>query len=574
MSDLWRNKDDESKQFICQDCGSKNYKLFMANDKLWQNKGTGDNTLCKKCFEKKLGRKMTEKDIEQYKYSPINFKEWFFLVETTTIAQTIQKILNNENPESLEIQILQKFKETVNEYINGLQEFEVIPENKKIIYKNYFTYQLSVRFIKETYGNLSRIDLWYVRRFLDDVKDYLIAKKDDNALKSRLNNVDFTFDRLQAESNQWHQELAERTRGIGREAETFIDLSHLGSQWQGWRWVHINRKYCELEAASGGHCGNVAGKLDDTILSLRDPENKVHLTFIENKGILGEMKGRNNNKPSPKYHAPIIELLKNNKILTIKGGGYLPKNNFSLDDLANKEELLTIKPNLDISNFIPDLPDQEKIEYINDMLAANLSLDEHGNFVLHHYENTKDFLEALKQYTNSNIDRKINLGFIDDLFAGDINIDLTINDYDIKEAIRSLNKASFERLKEKAKKEGIELEKPEAILSIEDENLKEEILDNIKMALHAALESNLLSQYWKDFKSSFETNEDRDLLIIKIESVDDIKICLNKKFIETILKQNKNIDDLISDLNFNYYPLDIYPEFDPVEFNDTVVDYI
>jgi hypothetical protein len=63
MSDLWRNKDDESRQFICQDCDSKNYKLFMANDELWQNKGTGDNTLCKKCFEKKLGRKITEKDI-------------------------------------------------------------------------------------------------------------------------------------------------------------------------------------------------------------------------------------------------------------------------------------------------------------------------------------------------------------------------------------------------------------------------------------------------------------------------------------------------------------------------------
>ena len=56
----------------------------------------------------------------------------------------------------------------------------------------------------------------------------------------------------------------------------------------------------------------------DTVLSLRQKVThdgeKYHrpvLTFIlDDRGFLGEMKGRNNNKPSEKYHSYIVELLK------------------------------------------------------------------------------------------------------------------------------------------------------------------------------------------------------------------------------------------------------------------------
>lgn len=97
INQLWRNKDDESRKFICHDCGSKDFKLFMANDSLWQKHGSGDNTLCQKCLEKRLKRKMTEKDLEQYKYSPINsnvfkFKEWLISEITDEIAEKMNAV--------------------------------------------------------------------------------------------------------------------------------------------------------------------------------------------------------------------------------------------------------------------------------------------------------------------------------------------------------------------------------------------------------------------------------------------------------------------------------------------------
>jgi hypothetical protein len=345
----------------------------------------------------------------------MEFKNWLLLIETATIAQSIKQKISSAD------EYLQNILNDYLKYITKKVNDEIPPtvnQNTKRLYANFFAYHFFIEPILKNPTNFVPMSssanvitnvstttqiFSQFNNFFNNVKDYLVAKKDDNALKSRLNNIDFTFDRLQAESNQWHQELAEKARGKGREAETFIDLSHLGPQWQGWRWVHINRKYCELEAASGGHCGNVSGNPDDNILSLRDPENKVHLTFIENNGILGEMKGRNNSKPSPKYHNPIIELLKNNKILTIKGGGFLKDNNFSLDDLANKEELLTIKPELDIGKFYEkklsneDYSPEEKVYYLEKLLDKDF--ENADNFVFLHEPDIFSFAHQISDWS-------------------------------------------------------------------------------------------------------------------------------------------------------------------------------
>jgi hypothetical protein len=81
-----------------------------------------------------------------------------------------------------------------------------------------------------------------------------------------------------------------------------------------------------------GHCGNAGGK--GNILSLRDPQDHPHLTFINHHGSLGEMKGKGNSKPSPRYHMPIVKLLLSNEVGAIRGEGYAPKQNFSLNDLS------------------------------------------------------------------------------------------------------------------------------------------------------------------------------------------------------------------------------------------------
>jgi hypothetical protein len=118
----------------------------------------------------------------------------------------------------------------------------------------------------------------------------------------------------------------------------------------GWAWWLLDRSYCPDEAKAMGHCGNEAagpGRPDDRILSLR---RKVavrgvgylepHLTFIlDERGLLGEMKGRGNEKPAPRYHPYIARLLEQKDLVRgIKGGGYLPEHNFSLDDLPPEEK--------------------------------------------------------------------------------------------------------------------------------------------------------------------------------------------------------------------------------------------
>lgn len=125
----------------------------------------------------------------------------------------------------------------------------------------------------------------------------------------------------------------------------------------GYAWFNLETHSCSAEARSMGHCGNSGGNRRDTILSLRRLTKTVSgrsywypmLTFIlDRNGVLGEMKGRGNDKPIEKYHPYIVALLRSDLIQGIKGGGYLPHHNFSLNDLDDdvREELLAAKPDL------------------------------------------------------------------------------------------------------------------------------------------------------------------------------------------------------------------------------------
>lgn len=123
----------------------------------------------------------------------------------------------------------------------------------------------------------------------------------------------------------------------------------------GAKWVKLSCHGNEYEGKLMGHCGNQGGNRDDTLLSYRVASEKYlgyfepQLTFIINKaGILGEMKGKNNKKPSSDYHPAIVELLKNPMVKGLSGHGYLSANNFSLNDLSDGLllELAKARPDL------------------------------------------------------------------------------------------------------------------------------------------------------------------------------------------------------------------------------------
>jgi hypothetical protein len=124
-----------------------------------------------------------------------------------------------------------------------------------------------------------------------------------------------------------------------------------------WGWFDLGVPYCKKEGEAMGHCGNAPSHVEgDRVLSLRrkvrigkNVYHEPHLTFIENNGYLGEMKGKGNEKPNKKYHPHIVKLLEHPKIRSVVGGGYAHHRNFSLGDLdpTIKKALIKQKPELD-----------------------------------------------------------------------------------------------------------------------------------------------------------------------------------------------------------------------------------
>ena len=140
----------------------------------------------------------------------------------------------------------------------------------------------------------------------------------------------------------------------------------------GWAWWLLDRPYCRKEGDAMGHCGNSASyDSGDRLLSLRQLLHEdywePHLTFIlDDSGYLGEMKGKANEKPVERYHAMIVKLLESDIVFGLKGGGYAPENNFSLDDLSSEEvqRLKKLKPGFrSLSEIIKD-GDLETVEKV------------------------------------------------------------------------------------------------------------------------------------------------------------------------------------------------------------------
>jgi hypothetical protein len=157
-------------------------------------------------------------------------------------------------------------------------------------------------------------------------------------------------------------------------------------------WHDLGISSCTAEGKAMGHCGNAASaQQGDRILSLRTTHkiknkeyHEPHLTFINNEGFLGEMKGRGNEKPAPHYHEHIVHLLKNPSIKGIFGGGYLKENNFKFSDLSQElqKEVLKHNPNLITDTDSPenhekilnaDIP--EHFSHIKKKIALSPNLD-------------------------------------------------------------------------------------------------------------------------------------------------------------------------------------------------------
>lgn len=160
-------------------------------------------------------------------------------------------------------------------------------------------------------------------------------------------------------------------------------------------WVMLNRAACDEEANAMGHCGNSPRRTtDDRIISLRSVDAEIEgtqfyrpcLTFIlHGDGYLGEMKGRGNQKPAEHYHRQIEALLHLDIIKGIKGGGYMPENNFAIRDLdgdshralvSKKPALASFYDRIKVFGVTKDLTDQMMHDVIDNRKDPRRAIQE------------------------------------------------------------------------------------------------------------------------------------------------------------------------------------------------------
>lgn len=328
--------------------------------------------------------------------------------------------------------------------------------------------------------------------------------------------------------------------------ETFLKLPG------GWEWVLLDRGYCSEERDAMEHCGNAGYVEDDRILSLREPmkngKQKPHLTFILNQGVLGEMKGYKNSKPAKKFHKEIVELLKDPRIKSIKGGGYKPENNFQLRDLSESEqkEILTMKPELDFKTFIKKPENAEK--YLGKEIEGDsVILEEFKNI----FEFAKLRSKELKQFLDWIEDTKI-YG-TSDLHSVLKFFDEVASDKRFSRVIKKINDADLEEYANN--------------LDYDIEEVKKQFTDDPAQLIHDMLKNGLLESLAERLgfatddalKQAYEDDGWRQVKDYFFEQYGKIYFIMSDPWIDNEVKLATSIDD------FDYqerYDEDI-PRFKP-----------
>lgn len=162
-----------------------------------------------------------------------------------------------------------------------------------------------------------------------------------------------TFNELVAESKKWHDELGVGGSIIDYKEEHPVIKNFRDKNGYGYYWVDLESKDCDEEAKRMGHCGRSAGnlyslRLTSPIENTKFTKNKSLVTAsINDDGIVLQMKGPSNKKPSKDLHPYIIKFLKTRFVWGF-GYEYQSSEDFQLTDLEDEEikDLYEFKPQL------------------------------------------------------------------------------------------------------------------------------------------------------------------------------------------------------------------------------------
>lgn len=483
----------------------------------------------------------------------MNFKQFFY--ETATISQSLK--LKKFDPK-----ILQEHKNAVRNFLNKSPFFQ--SEGAKFLenFVNYFVFH----FLQDP--NLTHLNIsTFTRQLWTTIGDFVAANVHNGQVMSKFNNAQYTIDEAEHDSKIWHDKLGMNAGQVGPEGRTVLDLNSIG--WKGWKWVSLDKSYCKREGDAAGHCGNAAAKSGDNILSLRDPQNKVHLTFIVNDGVLGESKAPGNQKPNQFYHPAIVALLHSDLVHSVKGGGYAPENNFNLKDLhpTTFQNLKDHKQHIDnhleyvFSNLGPN-PKEKLSEVLNTRI---LDFKNNNKIII----NTADDLDELYREIGSRMVDKFTW------IEGD---DDSWHHYTLSDALDYVkDKERFENLLEKIKDSG---EIKDDIDDWEDIPLDEKIEmvpyleDLIRNSASDALRSGSQAAAYEDLKDQLSNTDNGFFVDMNVHPY-EIGVYLNE------IKRNwedfsNNIEDGESLENmYDFYyrePHYGYNDFDQKYFDELLED--
>jgi hypothetical protein len=244
---------------------------------------------------------------------------------------------------------------------------------------------------------------------IQEIHDYQFEWQTPFIIWNKFRKLEEDWQAKQSEDAQWI-EITEELEN--KEIEIIHNFN------DGWYWFDLKKEYCDLEGDAMGHCGNSADHRDgDTVLSLRKIKkqrgrifSRPSLTFILREGgVLGEMKGRENNKPKERYHPYILKLLKIKKngdwlVQDVVGGGYAPEGNFDLDDLSGERlsQLYKVRPDL---KPLIDIYQEEGLteDIINKLKTIDgfKSIDKEKDLVLYEaFDNLEELLYTVKSEKN------------------------------------------------------------------------------------------------------------------------------------------------------------------------------
>jgi hypothetical protein len=340
---------------------------------------------------------MTEKKIigEKYNYT-LNSTDMFFPDAVKNVTERFH------SPEQI-TEILKQYRAKF--FLENLvpHEFGFLKElvkNKKLLRK-YNRIAREAHWYKENGYDLQGVSgFWQsreIKHHFDNARAneiWEILNLDLKAIKSPA-ELKIILGRIEGE---WLEKQRLNEPKPVRQGEVFIDCG------KGYKWIYLDTPSCREEAQAMAHCGNVGGREDARIFSLREfKKNKKgevieipHLTFIgyeneEKMGlmsekiyVIGEMKGYGNSKPIEKYHPQIMKFILDDRVIFLAGGGYKPENNFHLDDLS-KENLEIVKRQkpqfFDVKIMLRQSPARRNV-FLSAMLGYEVWFDvaEEGDF--------------------------------------------------------------------------------------------------------------------------------------------------------------------------------------------------